>query len=324
MQHKLLFMFVEHLKVLNRSPATIKAYMDPVAKYLTDNKQNIKAVTRTDMETYIATLYDYRKKDHTKYTTGTICMKIRSLKRFFEFLEQSNIIFINPMEYISEPQKDKTIPRAILTRKEITKLLDQPNLGTKTGIRDRTVLEVFYSTGIRLAELCGLTIYDADLQGKMLRVNQGKGRKDRVVPLGRHAVRFLREYIGKIRPYFTRKNRSSRILFINQLGNPLSKAAVSIMFRTYAKQSEIDKKISAHTLRHTFASQLVKNGADVVAVQKMLGHSDLKTTQGYISALAINVKKAHTKSHPRERDKVNSKNMEPQIQKGSKNACRRY
>lgn len=312
---KLLFKFSEHLKVLNRSESTVKAYTGNVRLFLAEETRNIKTITRTNMEAYVATFYDHRMADGKAYSSGSICMKIRSLKRFFEFLELVNIIFINPMEFIMEPKKEKTIPRNILSRKEVEKLFDQPNLGTKTGIRDRTVLEVFYSTGIRLNELCNLTIYDADLQGKMLRINKGKGMKDRVVPMGRHAVRFLREYISKIRPHFTKKNRKSRILFVNQLGQPLSKQVVAIMVRTNAKKAGFKKKITAHTLRHTFASQLVKNGANVVAVQRMLGHVALKTTQGYINALGVDLKKIHAKSHPRERDKVNRRAIKPKIKR---------
>ncbi len=311
--NNLLFQFTEHLKVLNRSEATIKAYTANVRQFLEEEKRNIKTITKSDMEAYVATIYEYRMADGKGYSQGSIAVKIRSLKRFFEFLESANIIFINPMEYIPEPRKEKNLPRNILTVSEMEKLLDQANLGLKTGIRDRAVLEVLYSTGARLSELCSLTIYDADLQGRMLRINKGKGQKDRVVPLGRHAVRFLREYITKIRPHFTRRNRKSRVLFVNQLGRPLSRQMVQIMVRTNAKKAGIKKKVSPHTLRHTFASQLVKNGADVVAVQKMLGHADLSTTQGYIKALAIDLKKVHAKSHPRERDKVDRRSIKPNI-----------
>ncbi|HIP40415.1 MAG TPA: hypothetical protein EYG88_13755 [Desulfocapsa sulfexigens] len=313
--NKLLCRFTENLKILNRSEGTIKAYTMQIKLFLDQqNPSDLKAITRTNMESWVASLFDHTKEDGKSYTTGTICLKVRSLKRFFEFLEHSNIIFINPMEEIREPKQDKTIPRDILTKPEITKLLDQPNLSTRIGIRDRTVLELFYSTGIRLQELCKLSIFDIDLQGKMVRINQGKGRKDRVVPMGRHAVRFLREYITKIRPKFSKKNRKSRVLFLNQLGNPLSKQVVSIMIRSCVKRSGLtNKNISAHTFRHTFASVLVKNGADVVAVQKMLGHTDLSTTQGYIRTLGVNLKKIHSKSHPREKDKVSRKSIKPDI-----------
>ena len=234
-------------------------------------------------------------------------------QRFFEFLAAKNVIFINPMEFIQEPQKEKTLPRNILTSSEIQKILDQPNLGTMTGIRDRTVMELFYSTGIRLNELCKLTIYDADLQGGMLRINSGKGRKDRVVPLGRHAVKFLREYIAKVRSHCTRNNKQNRSLLVGRFGKPISDQVVTILIRTHAKAAGIEKKVTAHTFRHTFASHLVKNGADIVAVQKMLGHADLKTTQGYIRALGLDVKKAHQKSHPREKDKLSQGSVKPKL-----------
>ena len=315
---KQLFDFTEHLKVLNRSTATINAYTGHIKTFLNQlTSDSFKSINSSDMETYIASLYAYTKEDGTQYSISTICLKIRSLKRFFEFLEQSNSIFINPMESIREPRQHKTIPPDILTKAEITKLLDQPNLGTKTGIRNRTVLELFYSTGIRLQELCSLTIYDIDLQGKMVRINQGKGRKDRVIPMGKHVIRFLREYISKIRPSFTQKNRKSRILFMNHHGKPLSKQVVYLMIRKYVTKSKKKKKITAHSLRHTFASALVKNGADVVAVQKMLGHANLKTTQGYIRRLGTDLKKIHAKSHPRERDKVNRKSIRPDIKRMS-------
>ncbi len=317
----LLFQFTENLKVLNRSEGTIKAYTGHIRLFLRQhNSVDLRAITATDMESWLVSLFEHKKEDGSNYTTGTICMKVRSLKRFFEFLESANSIFIDPMEEIKEPKNDtytKTkVPREILSTTEITKLLDQPNLSTRTGIRDRTVLELFYSTGIRLQELCRLSIFDIDLQGKMVRITQGKGRKDRVVPMGKHAVRFLREYIIKVRPGFSKKNRKTRILFLSQLGNPLSNQVVGIMIRRCVNSAGLrNKKISAHTFRHSFASVLVKNGADVVAVQKMLGHVDLKTTQGYIRTLGVDLKKIHTKSHPRERDKVSRKSMKPDIKR---------
>lgn len=309
----LLFKFKEHLNVLNRTEYTIKAYSGHIQHFLEKLDKDIKAVTKADMATYIATLYDHKSADGKSYTTSTIIIKVRSLKRFFEFLEYDNTVFINPMESIREPRKEKRLPRNILTPKEVNTILDQPNLGTLTGIRDRTILELFYSTGIRLNELCLLTIYDADLQGKMVRVNKGKGQKDRVVPMGKHATRFLREYITKVRPHFTRKNKKSRALFVNFHGQNISKQVVGIMVKNSLKAAGVTKKASAHTFRHTFASQLVKNGADIFSVQKMLGHSDLKTTQGYLQALGLDIKKAHQKSHPREKDKIDNKSIKPKI-----------
>lgn len=312
----LLFRFKEHLAVLNRSPATIEAYTDHVKGFLESiDVGDIKKVTREVIEDYIAGLYSYRTKENKPYRTNTIILKVRAIKRFFEFLEKINIIFINPSESIKEPQKERRLPRAILTDKEVRAVLDQPNLGMLMGIRDRTILEVFYSTGIRLDELCSLTIYDADFQGQMLRINKGKGQKDRVVPIGKHAIRFLREYITKVRPRFTRKNRTNRHLFVDRYGKPISKQVVSIMIRTYARAANIKKQVTAHTFRHTFATTLIKNGAEITAVQRMLGHAELKTTEIYVRALGIDLKKAHKKTHPRERDKEERSTIKPRIER---------
>ncbi len=315
MHREYLYQFKEHLKVLNRTEATINSYSDHVRLYLEGLEKDIKAVTTSDMEVYVASLFAYRDEANQKYATGTVIVKVRALKRFFEFLETGNSIFINPMERIQEPKKEKTLPKAVLSVKEVQKILDGPNLGTLTGIRDRTVLELFYSTGIRLNELCSLTVYDADLQGGMLRINQGKGRKDRVVPMGKHAVRFLREYITKVRPRCTKKNRKIRSLIVDRYGKQISNQVVSILVRTYAREAKLKKKVTAHTFRHIFATELVKNGADIVAVQKMLGHVCLATTQEYIRSLGLDLKKAHTKSHPREKDKIKPNAVKPKIKR---------
>ena len=312
----LLFRFKEHLAVLNRSPATIEAYTDHVRGFLESiDKEDVRQVTRKVIEDYIAGLYSYRTKENKPYQINTIILKVRSIKRFFEFLEKVNIIFINPAESIPEPKKPKNLPKEILTPKEVKKILDQPNLSTLMGIRDRTILEVFYSTGIRLDELCSLTIYDADIQGQMIRINKGKGKKDRVVPMGKHAIRFLREYITKVRPHFTKKNRKNRHFFVDRYGKPISKQVVSIMIRTYARQAGIKKQVTAHTFRHTFATTLIKNGAEITAVQRMLGHAEIKTTEIYVRALGIDIKSVHKKTHPRERDKVDRNTAKPAIER---------
>ncbi len=313
---ELLFKFKEYLQAQGRSRATVELYTDQARCFLkTVAAGDIKAVTKSHIEVYMEGLYGHKTTEGKPYSTATICVKVRAVKRLFEHLEEANIIFINPAETIREPQKQKSLPRGVLSGKEMDKILDQPNLGLMTGIRDRAVLEVFYSTGIRRKELCGLSVFDADLQGGMLRVNQGKGGKDRVVPLGRHAVKCLREYITKARPRMTKKNRKTRRLFVNRYANPLTGQVVAIMIRTYVRSAKIKKRVTAHTFRHTFATALVKNGADITAVQKMLGHADLKTTQQYIRSLGLNIKAVHQKTHPREKDKADKQTVTPQIER---------
>ncbi len=310
-KNDLLFKFKEHLKAGNNSLSTITSYYDHIKHFLnTVEKYDILEVTRPVIENYIAGLYRHRTREGTPYKTATICIKVRSIKRFFEFLERANIIFIDPSESIKEPVLDKTLPKKILTRHEVRKVFDQPNLSTRIGIRDRAILEVFDTTGIRLNEICCLIIYDADLKAEVLRINKGKGRKDRVVPLGRHAVKFLKEYIAKVRPHLTKKNRSERRLFVDRTGRGIKKQAVHVMVKKYG-QMALGKSITPHLFRHGFATGLIRNGAHLLAVQKMMGHEDPRTTQLYVRSLGLDIRKVHKKTHPREKDRV--RNIKPDI-----------
>ncbi len=302
----LLFAFIEHMKVRNYAKATLTGYTRYLRQFLDYLRAiditDLKQVTRDTLTDYQVKLIGFRDEGGKGYTIATVSIKIRAIKRFFEYLESSNQILINPAEHIKEPKKETRLPRAVLTEDEARKILDQPNLSTITGIRDRTVLEVFYSTGIRLAELMNITVYDCDLQGGMLRV-KGKFSKDRVVPLGKHAVKFLKEYITRVRPRHTKNNKAVRNIFVNQTGQPLASQTIQQQIRNYAKKAGIKKHVTPHVFRHTFATQLVKNGADIRAVQKMLGHSHLSVTHIYTRVAGVDVKKTHRASHPREKDK---------------------
>ncbi len=312
----LLSQFTEHLEMLNRSPATIKNYCSRLREFFEAvSEPDMRRVTRSMLEAYIAGLYQHRTQDGKPYAVATLCIKIRAVKRFFEFLSAANIIFIDPSETIKEPQKERRLVQKVLTPEEVAKILDRPNLGTLPGIRDRAILETLYSTGIRRGELCGLSIYDVDLAAKTLRINQGKGRKDRVVPLGKHAARFLQEYIAKVRPHHTRKNRGERRLFVSIHGKPLDKQAASLIVKHHGKEAGIKKPVSPHMFRHAFAVALMKNGADITAVQKMLGHADLGTTQMYIRSLALDLKAVQVKTHPREKDKKAPQAIKPRIER---------
>ncbi|MEW6118367.1 MAG: site-specific tyrosine recombinase/integron integrase [Nitrospirota bacterium] len=312
--NELLFAYIEHMKVRNYSPSTMRGYGRAVRQFLehlrANNITDLKRVTRDMLKAYHAGLMELKSSGDN--TLATISLKIRAVKRFFEYLEQSNQILINPAEHIKEPRKETRLPRAVLSEEEALKILDAPNLSTLTGIRDRTIMEVFYSTGIRLAELLTLTIYDCDLQGGMLRV-KGKFAKSRVVPLGRHAVKFLKEYITRVRPRHTRNNKQTRTLFVNQTGDPLASQTVQHMVKRYADQAGIRKNVTPHVFRHTFATQLVKNGADITAVQKMLGHAHLSVTTVYTKVAGVEVKKTHRERHPREKDKA-EREEKPDIQ----------
>jgi integrase/recombinase XerD len=294
------------MKVRNYAKATLTGYSRYLREFISWLRQqeisDLKRVTRDTLTAYQVKLMELKARGDN--TIATVSIKIRAIKRFFEYLEASNQILINPAEHIKEPKKETRLPRVVLTEDEARKILDAPNLSTMTGIRDRTVLEVFYSTGIRVEELINLTIYDCDLQGGLLRVNKGKFAKDRVIPLGKHAVRFLKEYITRIRPNHTRNNKQTRNLFVGYTGKPISGRTIGNRVVYYAKQAGIKKRVTPHTFRHTFATELVRNGADITAVQKMLGHSHLSVTHIYTKVAGVDVKKTHKESHPREKDKA--------------------
>ncbi len=310
--NSMLFKFKEHLQVLNRSPKTIQAYACHIKDFLQAiGDMDIKQVSREVIEDYVADLYQRKTQYGEAYRVNTICVMVRSIKRFFEYLEYANLIFIDPTAAIKEPKSVKIIPKAVLTRAEVLKLLDQPNLGTRLGIRDRAIIEVLDSTGIRKQELSRLTIFDVDLSASELRIKQGKGQKDRVVPMGKHAVRFIREYIDKVRSHYTKSRRSERGLFVDIHGKSIAPAAIASMLKKYVKAAHIKKPVTPHTFRHGFATALSKNGADIVAIQKMLGHAHLSTTQVYIQSLGLEVKQVHQNTHPREQDEVGVNDITP-------------
>lgn len=314
---KLLFEFREHVRIKNYSPASIKSYSEHLAGFFAYLEEigvtDVKRVTRDHLHAYRARLAEHRNAEGRGYSVSTLCLKVRTVKRLFEYLEATNRILVNPAETLKEPKKENRLPREVLTAAEARRILDAPNLSWVHGIRDRALLEVLYSTGIRLEEVTRLTIFDCDLQGGMLRVNKGKGAKDRVVPLGRHAVRFLKEYLTRVRPRYTRESRAERCLFINQLGKPLSKQMIEIQVRKYAAAAGIQKRVTPHVFRHTFATELVRNGADITAVQKMLGHSHLSVTHLYTKVAGVEVKKTHRLAHPRERDQAVKEKIVPDI-----------
>jgi integrase/recombinase XerD len=313
----LLSIFITQMGARNYAKSTLTGYgryLRQFVDYLrANNITDLRQVTRDTIAAYRIRLFEFRDKNGRPHTISTISINIRAVKRFFEYLEASNQILINPAEHLKEPKKEARLPRAVLTEDEALQILNMPNLSTMIGIRDRAILEIFYSTGIRLSELLNLTIYDCDLQGGFLRV-KGKFSKDRMVPLGKHAIKFLKEYITRVRGRHTLNNATVRNLFVNQTGRPLASQSLHQQMRKYAKKAGIGKHVTSHVFRHTFATQLVRNGADIRVVQKMLGHSRLSVTQIYTHVAGVDVKKTHSDSHPREKDREGNDEM-PDIQR---------
>ena len=228
----------------------------------------------------------------------TKALRIRPVKRLFEYLVSSHRLLVDPTEGIVETNRKNRTLAPVLTIEEMARLLRQPNLSLRSQIRDRAIMEVLYCSGIRLGELLNLGVYDADLKDKVLYIRKGKGGKQRVVPLGQNACRYLKEYLEKIRPWWVRKKQKERKLFLNHSGSPLQAQSVRCFLRQYRIQAKIQKPVSPHTFRRTCATHLVQNGADIRYIQKLLGHRHIRTTQIYTRIVPVDVKAVHETTHP--------------------------
>lgn len=231
------------------------------------------------------------------YSAATMARKIATLRSFYKWADLRGIALGNPMVLIRTPRQAKRLPKAI-TIDQIERLLSTPSDLDVLGRRDRAMLETLYSTGIRVSELVGLQVTDLDLTGEALKV-KGKGNKERVVPLGSHAIGAVQRYLDLLRTEPRMANRETGPLFVNKHGGRLSSRSVRRKLDKYLKQCGLDPSISPHTLRHSFATHLLDNGADLRSVQELLGHQSLSTTQVYTHLTTHRIQDAYNKAHPR-------------------------
>jgi integrase/recombinase XerD len=288
--------YKQHLKSIGYAPATIANYR----KYLDQFKRHLKDLGVSDMRKVThQMIIDYQASVKAEPVAAeTKALKIRPVKRLFEHLVKTHRLLINPCDGIVETSRKNRKIGPVLTVEEVKKLMVQPNLSLKTGIRDRTIMEVFYATAIRLDELLALEIYHADLKDKVLYIRKGKGKKQRVVPLGKTATGWLKEYLEKIRPYYARKQPRQRRLWLNHSGRALTAESVRAALRKYRIEAGITKPVSPHVFRRSCATHLLQAGADIRYIQKLLGHRHLKTTQSYTKVMPVEIKQTHEKTHP--------------------------
>jgi integrase/recombinase XerD len=230
-----------------------------------------------------------------KYAEMSIARGLVSVKGFFKFLVRVHALEKSPFEDMDSFKVHKKIPE-VLTAGDINNLLAQPDLSKKEGIRDKAILELFYSAGIRVSELTGLEVTDVNLEDKTLRC-YGKGSKERVVPIGDYVVDSLANYLD-IRNEFLKK-KFSQHLFVTRLSRKFTRVGVWTIVKNYAKKSGITKDVYPHIFRHSFATHLLAGGADLRSVQEMLGHKDISTTQIYTHVDRTRLKKIHKQFHPR-------------------------
>lgn len=292
--------FADYLRALKQSPATVAAYTQHMQQFFRWlDGRDPRGVRRDDVLSYQAWLLDQN------YRPQTVHVKLRALRKYFGFLEKTGKVLIDPTDGVPWPSLGDRLPRNILTKAEVKRLLDTPDTSTPVGVRDKAIIELFYSTGIRLAELCALTIYDVDLGSGFLRVNLGKGAKDRVVPMGHKATDYVREYLKHVRGRLTKKQRDERALFVGERwGRPLNKLILGRLVRAYGRDAGLKKNVTPHVLRHSCATHMLAQGADIVHVQRLLGHADITTTQIYVRVAQREVKAMHDKCHPSEKENV--------------------
>lgn len=228
---------------------------------------------------------------------ATIARKLAAIKAFYRFMTAEGYMDANPAEVVEAGTKGIKLPR-VLSEDEVVRLLNQPDITTAEGFRDRTMLEVLYATGMRVSELINLTLERVDLNMKYI-IAFGKGSKERIVPLGSVAAEFLQQYIEKVRPKLTHEDRNTNIVFLAFGGHELTRQRFWQIIRAYGRKANINKALTPHILRHSFATHLLDNGADLRSVQELLGHSDISTTQIYTHLTNKRLRDIYAKAHPR-------------------------
>lgn len=276
------------------SENTLVAYrndLNAYARWLASQQQtDLTAVGRDDVQTYLA------QRVAAKASPRSTARLLSTLRRFYAWLRRENRISQDPTALIEAPKLGRPLPKT-LTELEVEALLAAPDTQTPLGMRDRTMLEVIYASGLRVSELVNLTVMQLNLQQGVIRVT-GKGNKERLVPLGDEAMNWLQRYIQDVRLALL-NGQTRDALFVTQRREAMTRQAFWYMIKRHAQSAGIEKALSPHTLRHAFATHLLNHGADLRVVQMLLGHSDLSTTQIYTHVARARLKDLHARHHPR-------------------------
>jgi integrase/recombinase XerD len=288
-------LFLTHVKVeKGLSANTVAAYQRDLAKFnvfAQKRKLALEAVTRDDLVDFLAGLY------REKLESRTVARHLVTLRNFFRFAQIQEIITTDPSLNLESPKIRRTLP-GYLRLEEVERLLAQPDAKTAAGLRDRAMLEVLYSTGLRVSELTSLRVTDLDSKVGCIRCI-GKGDKERIVPAGRKALSMVEKYLRDARPELLGKGVSSQALFVNRRGHSLSRVGVWKILSAYGRRAGLRVALTPHMLRHSFATHLLERGADLRSVQLMLGHADISTTQIYTHVVEERLKQIYKAHHPR-------------------------
>ncbi|MEN3244597.1 site-specific tyrosine recombinase XerD [Fructilactobacillus sanfranciscensis] len=273
---------------------SIKSYQQDLKQFMVYLKDNhYEEFSSIDQYTILSYL-EFEK--NSGKARNSVIRLVSTLRKFFQYLKRFNKIKENPMNRIDTPKRGSHLP-AVLNDNELSKLMSIPDFNNKYGIRDRTILETLYATGLRVSELVNLKLADLHLEMNLIQTI-GKGDKERIVPIDDVAINWLNKYLNQVRPVLL-KNRTSKYVFLNAHGSKISRQSVWKKIKGYVVIADIHKDVTPHTLRHTFATHLLENGADLRTVQELLGHSDISTTQIYTHVSQEHLRQEYQKYHPR-------------------------
>jgi integrase/recombinase XerD len=255
-------------------------------------------VTRPVLESYQRHLFRYRKSNGDPLSFRSQSQRLLAIRAFYKWAARQRHVLHNPASEIELPRAEHRLPRPALTAAEAELVLAQPDLDDLTGVRDRAILEVFYSTGIRRAELARLAVTDIDHERQTVLVRQGKGRKDRLIPIGERGLAWVRRYLAEVRPKLAVAGTDDGTLFLTADGTPFALDALTRLASNYVKASGVPKTGACHLFRHTMATLMLEGGADIRYIQAMLGHAELSTTQIYAQVSVRALQAIHAATHP--------------------------
>jgi len=295
--------YLERLRVLNRTPSAVASRRNELKPFLAWSEErgllHARQITRTILESYQRRLWTHRKKNGRPLGVTTQRARLGCVMNFFAWLCKQRLLEANPASELELPRCGKRLPVEALSAAQVEAVLSQPDIGDPLGIRDRAILELFYSTGIRRAELARLEVGDLNREKRLLRVRQGKGRKDRVVPVGARALRWAGKYIEDVRPLLM-VNASEQTLFLSGYGEAFNPDVLGRKVVEYVGNSGVGRKGGAHLLRHTCATHMLEGGADIRYIQQLLGHEKLETTAIYTEVSIVQLQAVHARCHPAE------------------------
>ena len=293
--------YLESLGARNYSHTTVEHRRYALRMFLawTGERDLTRAsqITRPILESHQRWVWRYQKPNGQRLGWSSQRNHLTILKDFFRWITRQNVILHNPASELELPRPEKRLPQEVLTLSEVQKLLAVPDVGDPLGIRDRAMLELFYSTGMRRTELCRLDLADLNTERCTVHVRQGKGKKDRMVPVGLRAIDWLERYLKEVRPRLCLDTRT-QALFLTGYGEAFNPDVLSRMVSSWLKQAALKRKGCCHVLRHSCATHMLENGADIRFIQQLLGHEKLDTTAIYTEVSIRQLQEVHARCHP--------------------------